>query len=218
MKKYKFEMHFHTDETSPCGKVPAKEGVEIFQKAGYDGIVITDHFSKSVFGDEKEDWEDIAEAFLKGYQVAKESAKERGMKILLGMEIRFPYDENDFLLYGIDEKFVYRHPWIYMKELKDLFEISKKENFLIVQAHPFRNHCTLAPLEFLHGIEVFNGNPRQDSNNQKAERTAEENGLLKLCGSDFHQYEDVSGHYYELSEIPRNESELAEMIRIKGEL
>ena len=47
------------------------------------------------------------------------------------------------------------------------------------------------PKEFLHGIEVYNGNPRHDSHNDKAADFAGSNNLLKLSGSDFHLYEDL---------------------------
>lgn len=59
----------------------------------------------------------------------------------LGMEIRFPHDENDFLVYGMKEDFFARYQWIYMKELPDLWEIAEAERLTIIQAHPFRKMC-----------------------------------------------------------------------------
>ena len=40
----KIELHAHTDESSGCGKMPAEELLGRFKGAGYDTIVITDHF------------------------------------------------------------------------------------------------------------------------------------------------------------------------------
>lgn len=40
----KIELHAHTDESSGCGKMPAEELIGRFKGAGYDTIVITDHF------------------------------------------------------------------------------------------------------------------------------------------------------------------------------
>lgn len=54
MNKFKFESHFHTKESSPCGKVSARSGIELYHKAGYNGIVVTDHFSQSVLQGPKE--------------------------------------------------------------------------------------------------------------------------------------------------------------------
>ena len=41
----KVELHFHTDESSRCGKVPAKDGVRMYIEQGYAGLAVTDHFS-----------------------------------------------------------------------------------------------------------------------------------------------------------------------------
>ena len=213
MSTFKFEMHFHTEESSPCGKIAAKKGVELYQKAGYDGIVVTDHFSKSVFGGPQErTWAEICESFLKGYRLAKQSVRDSEFQVLLGMEIRFPDDDNDFLVYGIDEEFPKQHPWIYMKELSDLFDISKGKNLIIVQAHPFRDSCHLAPVEFLHGIEVYNGNPRHNSRNELAKKAAKKHRLLETYGSDFHQMEDIARTYIELDKKPETEQELVALL------
>ena len=45
MSMYKFELHLHTDESSGCGKVPAKDAVALYMENGYDGFVVTDHFN-----------------------------------------------------------------------------------------------------------------------------------------------------------------------------
>ena len=65
-KKIKFEMHFHTDESSPCGKVPAKQGVNMYMENGYNGLVVTDHFSENVWGGPEKDWNQVCEGFLQG--------------------------------------------------------------------------------------------------------------------------------------------------------
>ncbi len=216
MRIFKFEMHFHTKESSPCGEVSAKSGVELYQRAGYDGIVVTDHFSKNVFGGQGQaTWEEICEKFLKGYHTAKESAHDNNFQVLLGMEIRFPNNDNDFLVYGFGEEFPKQYPWIYLKDLSYLYEVARERNLLIVQAHPFRENCRLAPIEFLHGIEVFNGNPRHDSRNELAEQTANKHGLLKLIGSDFHQEGDISGRYTGLHDIAKTEQELVTLLKLR---
>ena len=42
---YPFEMHFHTDEVSPCGNVPAAEAAAAYRREGYAGVVVTDHYA-----------------------------------------------------------------------------------------------------------------------------------------------------------------------------
>ena len=49
LKKYLYEMHLHTKDTSNCANVKASVAVEEYIKAGYDGIVVTDHLSPSTY-------------------------------------------------------------------------------------------------------------------------------------------------------------------------
>ncbi len=49
MEKFLLDMHMHTKETSSCGEVPAAEGVRLYKEAGYQGIMITDHYHKQYF-------------------------------------------------------------------------------------------------------------------------------------------------------------------------
>ena len=41
----KFDMHCHTKEGSPDGKVPVEEFIDILIENGYDGMLVTDHDS-----------------------------------------------------------------------------------------------------------------------------------------------------------------------------
>lgn len=214
---YKFELHFHTAQSSHCGKVPAEEGVRQYKEAGYSGIVVTDHFSrKELGGPGDHEWDEVCGRFLSGYCAAKQAAQGTDFQVLLGMEIRFPHDENDFLVYGFEEEFLREHPWIYMKELPDLKELAEKERLCIVQAHPFRPKCTLADTAYLHGIEVYNGNPRHDSHNDLALQAAKEGKAGMTVGSDYHQPEDLSERCAKFVRLPHTEQELAQMLR-KGE-
>ena len=49
MTIYKYDIHTHTSEVSPCGKVEAEKVVELYKEAGYTGIVITDHYYEGFF-------------------------------------------------------------------------------------------------------------------------------------------------------------------------
>lgn len=218
---YQLELHFHTKESSRCGKVPAVEGIRMYLERGYDGVVVTDHFSKAacldpeIDGDGPEMWYRVCQKFLRGYWEAKRAADRTPLRVYLGMEIRFPNDENDFLVYGIDEGFLKKHPWIYMKELPDLYKIAQKEGLAVVQAHPFRKNCFLGDIGCLHGIEIYNGNPRHDSRNELAEQLALEKQLTGTVGSDFHQPQDLAACSVEMESLPKNEQELARRIREK---
>ena len=63
---------------------------------------------------------------------------------------------------------------------------------LLFQAHPCRPGLSPRDPKFLDGIEVYNGNPRHESNNPRARAWAEEHHLLFSSGSDYHETEDIA--------------------------
>lgn len=190
---YKYETHLHTYETSPCGKVKAEEAVRIYHKAGYTGIVVTDHYYRGFF--ERHpfmSWNKKIDLFLTGYRYALAEGNRLGMDIHLGMEIRFNENYNDYLVYGFDEDFLRKHKALYKLTLKEFRELTVGKGILIIQAHPFRKNMIPAPPELIDGVEVYNGNPRHDSSNHLALQFASKNRLMMLSGSDFHQPQDAA--------------------------
>ena len=195
MKKYLYEMHFHTKNTSNCANVPAKISVEEYIKAGYDGIVVTDHLSPSTYmkyGRELLPWKKKIDFFLRGYNEAKKTANGR-IPVLLGMELRFRTSEgdNDYLVYGINEEFLYSHPNLLEMNSRTFYELAHKNGFLVFQAHPFRVGMKVTNPKYLDGVEIFNGNPRHNSNNDIAEMWAKKYDLMVTSGSDYHEIGDL---------------------------
>lgn len=208
------ELHFHTSESSPCGRVSAKKGMAMYKEAGYDGIVVTDHFSRDVHGRrDGREWKRVVDLFLKGYGQAKKEGEKLGLRVYLGMELRFPHDENDFLVYGLDEEYLMSHPWLYEKELYQVYKEMNQAGIEIFQAHPFRGSCSPAKPEYLSGVEILNGNPRHDSHNDLAGDWAKQHGLRGICGSDFHQVEDLTGTGIRVPVLPESEKELARILK-----
>jgi len=193
MTAYKYETHFHTSETSPCGKVSALDGLHIYHNAGYTGIAVTDHYFDGFFEIQAAGcWKNKIDAFLKGYRNACDEGQKLGMDIILGMEIRFTENENDYLVYGFDEDFLKENKELYALTLKEFRELIKGTGIIIVQAHPFRRYIIQAPPELIDGVEIHNGNPRHNSFNELAEEYARKNNLKMLSGSDFHQPQDAA--------------------------
>jgi len=193
MKSYKYDIHVHTSETSRCGKIEAVDVVRLYKEAAYSGIVITDHYYKDFFDKiPSDDWTTKIEAYLKGYKKALEEGKKIGLTVLLGMEIKFNDYPNDYLVYGIDEKFLIDYPELYNLTLPKFKNLISDKNIMIYQAHPFRKGQTIEHLNLLDGIEVYNGNPRHDSQNNVAYKFAIENNLKLISGSDFHQLQDLA--------------------------
>lgn len=206
LNSYKFETHFHTSETSPCGRVPAKQAVRLYKEAGYKGIIVTDHYFRGFFDmqimrrhDRKID------RYLKGYRLALAEGSKLGIDIHLGLEIRFEENFNDYLVYGIDEEFLRKNKNLYALTLKQFRELTCEQGIVIVQAHPFRPDMVPAPPSLIDGVEVYNANPRHDSSNHLALKYAQENNLIGLSGSDFHRPQDaVRGGIITDEVIPEN--------------
>lgn len=195
MSSFKTELHCHTSETSNCGQASAKELVEEYLRNGYSTVVITDHLSThtySKYNYKELKWNDKIDIFLQGYNAALECARGR-LNVLLGMELRFDSpSENDYLVYGITEKFLRKNKDLLDMNLKSFYKLAKKNGLLVCQAHPFRINMTVSNPEYLDGIEIFNGCVRHNSNNDVAELWADKYKLLKTSGSDFHQVVDVA--------------------------
>ena len=196
MREYRYELHCHCSEISPCGQLPAEDLARLYEAAGYDGIVLTDHFRQDILEAlPGSSWREKREAFLEPYRRLEEKYRDSGFWIARGAELRFGTNENDFLLFGFaDELFLEEgETWPFM-ELPEFYETYKKE-MLIIQAHPNRaDSCFPEPIRYLHGIEVKNTCPRHENGNELSRKTAEENPwLIATGGSDCHRPEDVAG-------------------------
>jgi len=192
MREYLFEMHAHTAEVSPCAQVPAQDVVERYIGEGYDGLVITDHMSPAVFTDYADAaWKDKVDYFTAGYRKARAAAHGR-ITVLCGMEIAFQNETNDYLVYGITERFLLANPDIIAMGLKRFSLLAAAEGLPLFQAHPFRVNMKVANWRLLDGIEVYNGNSSHNSNNDIARLWAEKHRLRMLSGSDFHRFFGMS--------------------------
>lgn len=188
MGRFLYELHCHTSEVSVCARVAAKDVVEHYIKAGYSGIVITDHFNRCTFQNQPED---MAEYYLAGYRAAKAAAGDR-LTVILGMELTFFENANDYLVYGMTEEFVKKHLNIREMGLERFSALAHENGMAIFQAHPFRNQMTVMNPALLDGVEVHNGNPRHDSRNDIARMWAEKFDKRMSSGSDYHQAEDIA--------------------------
>lgn len=198
MDKFICEMHAHTSNTSRCAHVSADSMIKDYIKSGYNGIVITDHLSPSTFArfeGKAVSWKEKIDYFLQGYKAATLAADNK-IKVFLGMEIRFYFPENanmnDYLVYGVTEKFLYDNVDIDHMRIREFSELVHKNGMAIFQAHPFRTGMTITKPKYLDGIEVYNGCPRHNSHNDIANMWADENSLLKTSGSDYHEHMDTA--------------------------
>ena len=200
----KLETHCHAGGASPCGDCPVDKVIEYYKKENYGGIVLTNHYTRVIielwYG-AKSDAEGV-EKYLSFYDVFKKKGEEAGLKIFFGMEISLKSTLTEYMVYGIDDKqFLYDNPRIDELSQKELFELVNKNGLFMYQTHPFRTGVVAGDPKYLHGAESFNGHFHHVNSNDMANRFCEENGLIKLSGSDMHhEGQPVTGGIY----IPEN--------------
>ena len=188
--QYKTELHTHTLLVSPCADTPLEDVVERYADAGYTTVFITDHYCDYVIDPAGETWEQKMEHYLSGYRAMKEMARGK-FNVVLGCELRFLENFNDYLVFGMDEEFLLTHPELHKMTLKDFSAFAKENGLLLVQAHPFRTKMTVVKPQLLDGVEVFNGHRGHESKNYLANELANRYGLIKTSGSDFHHPNSV---------------------------
>lgn len=194
MKPFLMEMHLHTSESSNCGRVSAADAVRLYKEAGYDGIVVTDHYSSGTFKRKIPrdiPYKDQVEIYLKGYRAALKAAGD-DFTVLLGMELSLNENDNDYLVYGVTEEFLIKAGYLLDLSLEEFVELAHANGCLVYQAHPFRKYMAVTKPELLDGIEVYNGCPGSNSNNEFSMMWANKYGLRGVSGSDFHQLKDLA--------------------------
>ena len=136
-QNYLFDIHVHTGIVSACGRVDPEDVTGLYATAGYTGIVITDHFHKEYFDSLGGlSWKEKMDRYLAGYRRAKENA--HGLAVYLGLEFRNTCTDDDFLVYGLTEEFLYSHPETYLLSWEDAFDLFHRNGAVVIQAHPCR--------------------------------------------------------------------------------
>lgn len=217
-EKYKYELHCHCREISPCGWLSARETAALYKQAGYDGIVLTDHFRTDIIelldGDS---WEKKVNSLWKPYNELKKEYEDTDFFIGRGLEIRFDNNGNDILLYGFSDELFLKEgeKWVTMG-LPAFYEKYQSE-MLLIQAHPNRKATTYQePLTYLHGIEIKNTSPRNANYNEISEQTAKENSwLIATGGSDCHRREDVAGSGISCNRQIKSNEDLVRVLKEK---
>ncbi len=190
---FRYELHVHTSECDLAASAGGVELVRRYHAAGYDGIVITDHYFSLFydwFADELRgaDHRAVMERRLRGYYAALNEGVKLGFTVLPGAEVRFdasPYGINDFLIYGCDEEFFLTAPRLNELTSLEALNVLLPEGACVVLAHPFRVGMTVMDPALLFGIEAHNGGT-DPCRNSMAARFAADFGKPVTSGSDCH--------------------------------
>lgn len=189
MKGYLYDPHTHTAESSRCGRLSAAEVVERYANHGFSGLAVTDHLHPEYLSriDTQHNWDAVMDHYLAGYHASKKRGDELGLDVILGAELRFPENDNDYLVYGIDEQWLRSNPYVCCMSAQEFFNQFQHE-VLIIHAHPFREGSAPVQEGAVHGAEVVNGNPRHDNHNDRARELCRRHPeYYRLAGSDTHR-------------------------------
>lgn len=181
---YKTELHAHTSPVSRCSEIPVPNFVENYISIGCNSIVITNHLTPEYADPLFESY--TAEYYLSDYFAACEYAKDKNINIILGAEIRFTENINDYLVYGITPEDIERIIPLLPYGIENFYKEFKNDKNVILQAHPFRKKMELAPLGSIDGIESMNMHPGHNSAVAVAAKYARDNDLLVCGGTDYH--------------------------------
>lgn len=211
-------MHQHTLAASACACETPEEVVRGLKKAGYAGVVMTEHFYHGNTAVRRNmAWEDFVRPYEHAYERAKRAAEKLDFDVLFGIEEGVGGGK-EVLLYGITPAFLYAHPELRDARLPELAALVRAEGGLVVQAHPFRVRDYIRapweelPAEHLDGIEVHNA-CNDDLSNVRAQALAEKHDLIAVAGSDAHTALSRGQAGIVCDERIRTERQLAEVLR-----
>lgn len=191
--QFKYDIHVHCSENSKCAPCPGKLIARGYAKAGYTGIVMTNHFLGG-FGTvySPEDWKREATGFLSGYQNAKEEGERLGLDVFFGWE--YNHRGADLLTYGLDLDWLLAHPDMTTWEANRYFDEVHKGGGFIIHAHPFRQAGHIAAIQLFpdktDAVEVYNGSHYAScyspAFNDRALWYAQTYHKVQTAGSDTH--------------------------------
>ncbi len=213
---FKIETHLHTLYTSACAIISAQQIVDGYLSAGYDAVIVTDHFSRDTFrhlGTDTAAGQDKVDAFLRGYREVKREGERRGLRVYRGAEVRFDGSWNDYLLYGFSDALLRDPEAVFTMGVEAFYEKCREDGALLIHAHPYRNGGTPTTPAALDGVEVCNANYDHDERNDLALAFAQKYGLLQTAGSDCHGPKQVGNAGIETAYLPRDERELVALLR-----
>lgn len=215
---FKIETHLHTQYVSKCSHLSAAQIAQTYKDAGYSGICVTDHYSRTTFDylgiDIYSDCDKLT-PFLKGYRELKEECEKVGIKVYKGAEIRFDECANDYLILNWHDNLLAEPAKIFEMGIEDFYKLAHPLGVVIIQAHPYRKKCTPAFACYLDGMEVQNTHPNHDNHNDMAMEYAEEFGLIATGGSDAHDDQSMARGGILMPERPKDDVNYARAIKYR---
>ncbi len=192
MDLYLYETHLHTAEASACAILTGAQQAQLYKKAGYAGIIVTDHFfNGNTAIPDGLPWEERVNLFYKGYENAKKEGEKIGLSVFFGWEAN--YDGTEFLIYGLDHEWMKKHPEMLEWSIEDQYRYIHEAGGFVVHAHPFRirpyiKEVRLFP-DLVDAVEVYNVGNKNLEFDKKASEYAKKHKLPVTAGTDAHGFE-----------------------------
>ncbi len=188
------QLHLHTAESSRCAHAGGAEMARACRDAGYQLLVVTDHFlNANTTASPLWPWPRQVDALMAGYRAAKAEGDRIGLTVLFGWETM--NDGPEFLTYGLGEDFLLANPDLAELDALDYLRRIKRTGGFVTHAHPYREAIWIEPFKpsprRLEAFEVFNAH-HDPSYNAPALRDARAYGLIELAGSDAHDVDQVA--------------------------
>lgn len=210
------ELHLHTKNASACSSVSAGDMARMYKKAGYDGIVVTDHFLTGNTSVNRElPWDKQIDEFFKGFDEAFEVGKEIGLRVFEGLE--YSNHGTDFIVLGLDRDWIKKNQQMFYMEPEEFLLLFKKAGAFIIQAHPFREAHYVRSVrdysDYVDAIEVVNLGNCNPEWNKKAYELAKRKNMPMTAGSDCHHFgNEFFGAGIKLDHEPKDLKEICEII------
>ncbi len=183
------QMHLHTAESSRCARVGGADMARACKEAGYDLIVVTDHFFNANINVPYDiPWEDQVRGLFAGYRAAKAMGDRIGLTVLPGWETYT--DGPEYLTYGLDEEFLLHNRDIAILPRVQYLRRVHAAGAYVSHAHPFREASYIPHFDpdpyGLDAVETFNGRHMDPSFDEKARAFAARYRLPGVAGADAH--------------------------------
>ncbi len=193
-KKFLYEAHMHTSESSACSRISGADAADFYKSIGYTGIIITDHFfNGNCAVPWNLPWEERVKRFMLGYEHAKARGDEIGIDVFFGWE--YCHGGSEILTYGLGKDWLLENPDVCTWSVNEYCRRAHEAGAFLSQAHPFREAAWVPFLRLFPRLtdaaEVYNCTVNKTPEaTELSEFYARHYGLHRTGGSDFHYFPD----------------------------
>lgn len=211
------EMHLHTSNASACASVSAGDMARMYKTAGYDGVIVTDHFlTGNTCVNRELPWEEQVDVFFKGFEEAYEVGKEIGLRVFEGLE--YSDHGTDFIVLGLDRDWIKNNRKMIYMQPEEFLPLFREAGAFIIQAHPYRvAHYVREVRQYpdnVDALEVINLGNVEDEWNKQAFELASSRNIPMTAGSDCHHFgNQFFGAGVRFDHVPKDLKEICDIIK-----